>query len=110
MLGLAISGMVLPMQPLLSNTAFYGGKETKVKKKVIAFIEQILGENIDLSTFDWNGSYRDTGMDSLDWVECMINVEEFYQIAIPDTEVNALDTPQQLVNIVLKKAKKKNIK
>lgn len=107
---MAVSGIVLPLQPLFANVASYGGKEIKVKKKLIVLMEQSLGESIDLSTFNWNGAYTDMGMDSLDWVVAIIETEKFYQISIPYDELNNLNTPQDLVNVVLKRAKKKDIK
>ena len=46
---------------------------------------------------------NDLGMDSLDAVECIMEVEKEFNIAIPDEEAEKVQTVQELVDVVKRK-------
>jgi acyl carrier protein len=72
--------------------------ESIVIKEIIAFS--------DTENFDANANLRDDlGMDSLEEVEMVMNLEKEFNVLIPDPEAEKIKTVQDTVNLFLKHVK-----
>jgi acyl carrier protein len=57
----------------------------------------------DLSQFDEQSELRSLGIDSLDFVEAIVTLEQEMRIRIEDKELNALKTVGDLLDLVERK-------
>ena len=76
----------------------------EIKNKIINFLKE---EFINYSDFELSGVNLDTdlseiGLDSLDLIEITMDLEHEFEIEIDDDEVYAWQTPNDIVNTVLK--------
>ena len=76
----------------------------EIKNKIINFLKE---EFINYSDFEISGVNLDTdldeiGLDSLDLIEITMDLEHEFEIEIDDDEVYAWQTPNDIVNTVLK--------
>ena len=76
----------------------------ETKNKIINFLKE---EFINYSDFEISGVNLDTdlseiGLDSLDLIEITMDLEHEFKIEIDDDEVYAWQTPNDIVNTVLK--------
>lgn len=77
------------------------GRMTKdeVKKYLTNELNPLL--DIKPDKIDMNGQFiEDFGFDSLDFVLLMENIEEIFNIDIPDSEFNNLKIPNNLINYI----------
>lgn|GEM_PF-1263972 len=93
--------MVLPAEPVIATLTLAGNKRKveKVKKQLLLIMSEILDAPIDEKTFNWNSTYPDAGLDSLDVVELIIDVEKHYNITIPDSEAVPLITDEPCIKL-----------
>jgi acyl carrier protein len=58
------------------------------KEQILDELKVILQEfeRVDLSKFHENADFTDIGLDSLDGVECIVAIEEKFDIELPDEE------------------------
>ena len=76
----------------------------KIFRDVKMLIEVNCFINVDNVTMD--SVFFDLGLDELDMVDLIINVEDFYYIEISDEEYNTLKTVGELCNLIYDKIKK----
>lgn len=82
----------------------------EIKNKIINFLKE---EFINYSDFEISGVNLDTdldeiGLDSLDLIEITMDLEHEFEIEINDDEVYAWQTPNDIVNTVLKELDREN--
>ena len=82
----------------------------EIKNKIINFLKE---EFINYSDFELSGVNLDTdlseiGLDSLDLIEITMDLEHEFEIEIDDDEVYAWQTPNDIVNTVLKELDREN--
>lgn len=74
------------------------------EQTVEARIREILEENLGIEdSASGSESLRDQGFDSLDEVEFAMNLEEEFDIEIPDDDIEHLQTIQQAVAYINKR-------
>ena len=83
---------------------------SEIKNKIINFLKE---EFINYSDFEISGVNLDTdldeiGLDSLDLIEITMDLEHEFEIEIDDDEVYAWQTPNDIVNTVLKELDREN--
>jgi acyl carrier protein len=69
----------------------------EIKKIVINELIKLLGADEDEITEDSN-LQNDLGMDSLDAVELIMNFEQEFNIAIPDSDVENIKTVKEIID------------
>lgn len=77
---------------------------------LIANIKDIVAERlgIDASTFDLDTDLAEKlGVDSLDYVEIIMELEDEFEIVIPDQEIESLKTLRQMVEYITRRLKEK---
>lgn len=77
-----------------------------MKEKIIDFVKKILMEDYDLYNVEVKptSSFRnDFGLDSLDVMEIIQKVEMKYNISIPYTESDTIETVQDIIDVVCNK-------
>ena len=77
---------------------------SEIKNKIINFLKE---EFINYSDFEISGVNLDTnlveiGLDSLDLIEITMDLEHEFEIEIDDNEAYEWNTPNDIVNTVLK--------
>ena len=82
----------------------------ETKNKIINFLKE---EFINYSDFEISGVNLDTnlveiGLDSLDLIEITMDLEHEFEIEINDDDVYAWQTPNDIVNAVLKELGESN--
>lgn len=70
---------------------------TEEAKKGIAEVYS----NIYDGPIEWDKSFEENGMDSLDYVEFILEVERKFEMAITDEISAQMRTPEDLVHVVL---------
>lgn len=75
------------------------------KQSVLSQVIEQAAESfmIDSSTINSNTAFIELEIDSLDFVDFILNVEASFDITIPEEEMKALWTIDLVVNCVLKK-------
>jgi acyl carrier protein len=79
---------------------------------VNATITQILEEKLGLNKKELKDDarfYQDLGVDSLDFIEVISEVERTYKIEIPDDDLGKLSNVGSFVNYIAEKVKKKRV-
>ena len=79
---------------------------------VNATITQILEEKLGLNNKELKDDarfYQDLGVDSLDFLEVISEVERTYKIEIPDDDLGKLGNVGSFVNYIAEKVKKKRV-
>jgi acyl carrier protein len=69
----------------------------QVTRKDIVSIAESSGLSVDLSNIQGSDSLREAGIDSLDIMTFYLGIEEKFNIKIPDDEIEALDTIDNIV-------------
>lgn len=72
-----------------------------IKEEVL----QGLQDKLALSSIDENSRLQDLGIDSLDVVEYLLEIEERYNVEFPPEEMANLKTINDLVNLIEAKRK-----
>jgi acyl carrier protein len=72
---------------------------------VIDTVKTILGKRVDVSSFSEEGKLVDLGLDSLDLVEVMIEIEEEVGVEFSSDEIAHLVTLKDVVDLVNSKSK-----
>ena len=72
-------------------------------ERILEIISDIT--NLEKSDIKKDGSWNDNGFDSLDVVECIMEVEKGFQIAIPDEESENMRSVSDLISYVNKNVK-----
>lgn len=62
-------------------------------------------EKLNLKEIDTNATLASLGLDSLDVVECVLDIEEKYKIKFEPTETQELKTLGDLLKVIEKKVK-----
>ena len=78
------------------------------RKEIIAAVEELIKDQKD-SDFQVSLDMdlrKELEIDSVDLMECIIYLEEAYQIDIPDKDIDAMATVGDMVDYVLKKTSK----
>ena len=55
---------------------------------------------IDYDNLEYSTIFKDIGLDSLDFANLLLAVEEKYGVTIPDEEVDGLSSVQAIVNFL----------
>jgi len=55
---------------------------------------------IDYDKLEYNSIFKDIGLDSLDFANLLLAVEEKYEITIPDEEVDRLSSVEAIVEFL----------
>lgn len=69
----------------------------EIENRVIEAIQDISGIETVMLHHEF---VKDLGMDSLDLVEAIMKIESAFAIAIPDNDVENINTVEQLINYV----------
>ncbi len=75
------------------------------EERVIKDVKQIISENRDIPVDQIESHHfldHDLGCDSLDLVEITMDVEEFFDISVPESQADATRTVNDIVSGVLK--------
>lgn len=72
---------------------------------VIDTVKTILGKRVDISSLSEEGKLVDLGLDSLDLVEVMIEIEEEVGVEFSSDEIAHLVTLKDVVDLVNSKSK-----
>ena len=72
---------------------------------VIETVKNILGQRIDVSKLQESDSLTDIGLDSLDLVEVMLDIENALNIEFTSNEIANLVTLKDVVDLINKKIK-----
>lgn len=75
----------------------------EVTLKVFNVIKELLPNNITIET---KSTLQDLPLDSLDTIEILMNLEQEFDIEIPDAEAKTLITVEDVINLVMKKISK----
>jgi acyl carrier protein len=78
----------------------------EVKEKVIQIVCDNLGVNKEQVT-DSTSFTEDIGADSLDIVELVMELEEEFEITIPDEEAEKIKTVGEAIDYIMKELEKK---
>jgi acyl carrier protein len=81
-------------------------------QQVELIVRSIVGEILGYSFDDNEGldlPYQEAGLDSLDAVEILLDVEQEFEIEIDDEEVEGLNTMRDVINYVVKKKGLSNV-
>ena len=62
--------------------------------------------NLDLGKFTAKSSFRKSGLDSMNIASLMLEIEESYGVKIPDSEVDKLDTVEEVSTYILERSTK----
>lgn len=72
---------------------------------VIDTVKSILGKRIDISSLKEDDNLSALGLDSLDLVEVMIEIEEEIGVEFTSEEISALSTLKDVINLIDSKTK-----
>lgn len=72
-------------------------KKQEIEKRVIEIIQNIIMADTVMPHHEF---VKDLGMDSLDLADAIMKIESAFCIAIPDNDVENVNTVEQLVNYV----------
>jgi len=72
---------------------------------VIDTVKSILGKRVDVSTLKETDKLSDLGLDSLDLVEVMIEIEEQLNVEFSSDEIGNLSTLKDVVDLIDSKSK-----
>ncbi|MFO0966173.1 MAG: acyl carrier protein [Gemmataceae bacterium] len=78
----------------------------KIKERVIQIVSNNLGVNKEQIT-DATSFTEDIGADSLDIVELVMELEEEFEITIPDEEAEKIKTVGEAIDYIVKELGKK---
>jgi acyl carrier protein len=106
----AFSGMV--HQPSIKNIAGVAARSmvtmpqrgfAYTKDQVLDELKVILLEfdRVDISKFHDAADFTDIGLDSLDGVECIVAIEEKFDIELPDDEAQQLTSVDRAVTSIM---------
>jgi len=70
---------------------------------VIETVKSILGNRVDVSKLSENDSLTDIGLDSLDLVEVMLEIEDALHIEFSSEEIASLSTLKDVLDLINKK-------
>ena len=79
-------------------------KVEQIQENVLFHISQIAECEVETISLD-DDLKDDLELESLPALEILVNIEGDYSIKIHDTEVDSLNTPRDIINIVLQKTK-----
>jgi acyl carrier protein len=68
-------------------------------------IENALKQKLNISTIDDNATLATYGLDSLDVVEFVLDVEDKYEISFEAEETKDIKTVGELINLICSKVK-----
>jgi acyl carrier protein len=77
-------------------------EKAKVEAIVMQAVEFLLQDKPEAPEPTLDMNIKNVGLDSLDVVELLMEIEEEYSISIPDEEVANCDTIQDVVDLALK--------
>ena len=77
-------------------------KDSDIRSTVHELLAEKLGLGVD-EIADGKSIVADLEADSLDVIEIIIAIEERYEIEIPDSEAETLDTPGRIIEYLSKK-------
>lgn len=72
------------------------------RKDVLTIIKKALSDKFEIEDIDSSDKFSDIGLDSLDSVEMITEMEKEFGIAISDEEVEAVETVLDLANLIVK--------
>jgi acyl carrier protein len=67
----------------------------EVEKQVIAAIAR--AKRLPIDAINLDSTFEELGVDSLDAIELLFELEETYEIAIPDDEAKSFETVREVV-------------
>lgn len=70
---------------------------------VVETVKSILGNRVDVSKLSENDSLTDIGLDSLDLVEVMLEIEDALNIEFSSEEITSLSTLKDVLDLINKK-------
>lgn len=70
---------------------------------VVETVKSILGNRVDVSKLSENDSLTDIGLDSLDLVEVMLEIEDALNIEFSSEEIASLSTLKDVLDLINKK-------
>ncbi|HHB79536.1 MAG TPA: acyl carrier protein [Saprospiraceae bacterium] len=93
------SGQDVTIGDLPPNIKFF-------KKKIFdAIVSLKLPKKLEYNSFNWNTSFsNELGFDSLDIIELAMTIENRFDFIFPDAELEKIDTPNDILQAVLKHA------
>jgi acyl carrier protein len=97
---------VLPF-PAVPGSAPSGGSRVSVEQKVIEIVCEHLAVNKEQVTRNTN-FIEDIGADSLDIVELIMELEEEFDIQIPDEQAEKIKTVGEAIDYIERETKKKS--
>ena len=59
--------------------------------------------NLDLEKFTAKSSFREGGLDSMNIASLMLEIEEYYGVKIPDSDVDKLVTVEEVIAYISEK-------
>jgi acyl carrier protein len=98
-----------PVPPFLAvpGSALSGGSRVSVEQKVIEIVCEHLAVNKEQVTRNTN-FIEDIGADSLDIVELIMELEEEFDIQIPDEQAEKIKTVGEAIDYIERETKKKS--
>ena len=103
---ITLTGLVtLPTGSLIFSNTLKGNEKT-IKQRVLKVLKKLLddGKNtINWVNFNWNAHLTNQlGMDSLDTVEFIMEIEKEFSLSIPDAIAEKITTPKKMVDYLVK--------
>jgi len=71
--------------------------------EVIETVKAILGKKVDVSKLTEDSNLADLGVDSLDLVETMLEIEDTLKIEFESEEISSLKTLKDVLDLINKK-------
>lgn len=71
--------------------------------EVIETVKAILGKKVDVSKLTEDSNLSDLGIDSLDLVETMLEIEDTLKIEFESEEISSLKTLKDVLDLINKK-------
>ena len=101
-----VAGVItLPTDALIFSNTLKGNEKT-IKQRVLKVLKKLFddGKNtINWANFNWNAHFTNQlGMDSLDTVEFIMEIEKEFSISIPDAIAEKITTPKKMVDYLVK--------
>ncbi|MCR4911405.1 MAG: acyl carrier protein [Bacilli bacterium] len=68
-------------------------------------VSKIIAKRVDISNLKEEDNLSELGLDSLDLVEVMLEIEEVFGIEFSSDEIEGCKTLKDVLNLIVKKAK-----
>lgn len=73
--------------------------------KYLEEFKKILSKRVDNQEIDENSNLRSLGIDSLDLVEIVLEVEDMYDVSFENEELNSFKTVKDVIDAIEKRKK-----